>query len=125
METKQVIVIRKDLNMGKGKMIAQAAHASLAAITKYFIPGTNVLTLIPSKAMRDWLENSFTKICVYVKSEEELHGIYLEALGADLPCSLIKDNGRTVFKEPTYTAVAVGPAEVEDVDKITRHLPLL
>ena len=32
MDHKQVIVLRKDLNMRKGKMVAQGAHASMAAL---------------------------------------------------------------------------------------------
>lgn len=32
MNTKQVIVMRKDLNMRKGKMVAQGAHASMAVL---------------------------------------------------------------------------------------------
>jgi len=41
--TKQVIVIRKDLKMRRGKEIAQGAHASIAFLTARFksmiIPG--------------------------------------------------------------------------------------
>lgn len=58
-------------------------------------------------------------------SEEELLDIYNKAIEAVLPCSLIKDAGLTEFKEPTYTAVAIGPSRPNDVDKITGHLKLL
>lgn len=126
METKQVIVIRKDLNMRKGKMIAQGAHASMAALTKFMTKNQRGWwAFYPPTEMEEWLNNSFTKICVYVESELELKEIFTRAAHAELPCSIIKDNGKTEFKEPTYTAVAVGPAEVSKVDEITGKLPLL
>lgn len=125
METKQVIVIRKDLKMRQGKAIAQGCHASLAVITqglhqRLFGPWF----FSPTKEMEDWLVNSFTKICVYVNSEEELLSVYNKANDAKLLCSLIKDSGKTEFKVPTYTAVAIGPDEVSKIDAITGNLPL-
>jgi PTH2 family peptidyl-tRNA hydrolase len=126
METKQVIVIRKDLNMRKGKMVAQGAHASMAALTQYMTKNRRGWWgFYPPPEMEEWLNNSFTKICVSVDTELDLFAVHSKAAHAGLPCSLIKDNGKTEFKEPTYTAVAVGPAEVSKVDKITKDLPLL
>jgi PTH2 family peptidyl-tRNA hydrolase len=37
-DVKQVIIIRKDLNMRKGKMIAQGNHASMGVIFNYMFP---------------------------------------------------------------------------------------
>ena len=74
----------------------------------------------------EWLNGSFTKIVVYVNSEQELLDIYEKAKDAKLPCSLIQDSGFTEFHGvPTYTAVAVGPWWSEAVDEITGDLPLL
>jgi len=131
MDTKQVIVIRKDLKMRRGKEISQGCHASMKAILDngyiqrdeiglpcYIIPMT--------PEMDSWLAGLFTKICVRVDSEEELICIYRQAIDAGLVCSLIKDAGLTEFGGvPTYTAVAVGPALKEEVDKITGDLQLL
>ena len=129
METKQVIVVRKDLkNAGFGKLMAQVAHASMAAaVTNYFIDnGDYIWDYAPPLEVREWLRDAFTKICVWAKDEEELLDIYMAARQANLPCSLIKDNGRTVFKGvPTFTTVAVGPGEISEIDKITGHLPLI
>lgn len=128
METKQVIVIRKDLKMGAGKRAAQVAHASMAAaFTNYLTDNEDsVWYYIPPREVREWLRDAFTKICVWAKDEEELLDIYMKARQADLPCSLIKDNGRTVFKGvPTFTTVGVGPGEISEIDKITGHLPLI
>jgi PTH2 family peptidyl-tRNA hydrolase len=126
METKQVIVIRKDLGMRTGKMVAQGAHASMAVITKYFVKDTYVWGFGPTEEMKHWFDHSFTKICVYVNSEEELKEIYKRAEQKFLPCAIIQDNGTTEFHGVrTYTAVAIGPAEVSKIDEITGKLPLL
>lgn len=116
---KQVIVIRKDLNMRKGKMVAQGSHASMAAI----LEGAE---LINSQEVQEWLFGIFTKVCVSVDSEQELLDIYQKAIDNNLHCSLIKDSGLTEFNGvPTHTAVAVGPGKPQDIDKITGHLKLL
>lgn len=117
---KQVIVLRTDLNMRKGKMVAQGAHASMAAIINY--NGE----VINSQDVKNWLDNSFTKVVVGVHGEDELLYIHHIALISGFPCSLIRDNGKTEFNGmQTYTAVAVGPGPVEEIDKITGHLKLL
>ena len=130
--TKQVIVLRKDLKMRKGKMVAQGAHASMKAILdlgktiESDIIGLNDLVITMTPEMESWLCGIFTKVCVSVDSEEELLSIYEQAQDAGMVCSLIQDAGLTEFGGvPTYTAVAVGPADREDIDKITRHLKLL
>lgn len=128
---KQVIVLRKDLKMRKGKMIAQGAHASFAAVlgpkhNHFFGLVWRVLRMIANREIRGWLSSRFAKIAVSVDSEEELLIIYAQAQNDGLICSLIQDAGFTEFDGvPTYTAVAVGPAAVRKVDIITGRLKLL
>lgn len=131
MKAKQVIVIRKDLKMRRGKECAQAAHAAMAPLlnrkTDYqkYEDGTSQITLPLTKAMDAWLQGHFIKICVTVNSEAELLAIYEKAVAAGLPCALIKDSGFTEFKGvPTYTTVGIGPADSKEIDPITGHLPL-
>jgi PTH2 family peptidyl-tRNA hydrolase len=117
MTSKQVIVVRNDLNMRKGKMIAQGAHASLAAFME---------ADPDDPALLDWLDGAGAKIAVSVPSEEALLDVYERARAAGLPCALITDAGRTEFGGvPTRTAVAVGPAWSDAVDAITGELKLL
>lgn len=123
---KQVIVMRKDLNMRKGKMVAQGAHASLGAVLVI----REALNERPGhewgEAFRAWFSGSFTKICVSVNSERELMDIYCNAMDRFLPVKLITDNGTTEFNGvPTKTCLAIGPAWAEDIDKVTGGLPLL
>jgi PTH2 family peptidyl-tRNA hydrolase len=113
---RQIIVMRNDLNMRKGKMVAQGAHASLK-VTLENLNHPNV---------KAWLSDAFTKITLKVESEQELKDTYEAARTAGLPCSIILDAGRTEFAGvPTLTCCAIGPAKKEDLDKITGNLRLL
>jgi PTH2 family peptidyl-tRNA hydrolase len=134
---KQVIVMRKDLSMNKGKMIAQGAHASMDAFLSLmnlenteFGTEKNILVIRgqfkESSPMAVWLRGTYTKVCVGVNSEEALLDLFEAATAADLPRALITDSGKTVFHgEPTNTCIAIGPAEAELIDKITGHLNLI
>lgn len=126
---KQVIVMRKDLNMRKGKMIAQGAHASMKIFFDRMIPfvmGGDVRGLSINDDFREWIDGQFTKIVVSCDSEEELFNIERLAEDARLPCALIQDAGRTEFDGvPTYTCLAIGPAKAEKIDEITGELKLL
>jgi peptidyl-tRNA hydrolase, PTH2 family len=129
-QAKQVIVMRKDLNMRKGKMIAQGAHASVKVLLDAGeLAGDRrafTLRLDPESAIAAWLGGRFTKICVSVTSEAALDEVVARARAAGVPCALIVDAGATEFHGvPTKTCCAIGPAWVEEVDAITGTLPLL
>jgi peptidyl-tRNA hydrolase, PTH2 family len=112
---KQVIVIRKDLGMTKGKMIAQGSHASLSAYLS-----------APSKIRNDWINEGMTKICVYVNSEKELLDIYNRCKTDKVNVALITDNGTTQFHGVlTNTCICLGPCKKEILDKYTGSLKLL
>lgn len=126
MKPKQVILIRRDLKMRRGKEIAQGAHASMAAILNLVSKNQNQLIIpLDNKAVSEWLNGSFTKVCLQVHSEEELKEYYDKALKANIPCSLIQDSGLTEFNNiPTYTCVAIGPAQPDIINSITGQLTL-
>lgn len=134
---KQILVLRKDINMRKGKMAAQAAHAAMAAliggpattvprgVAQPFMSG-QCLTIPLDPDTLAWLQGAFKKICVSVNSEAELLALPAEAVQAGLRCALIQDNGLTEFGGvPTYTAVAIGPHASERLAPLTGNLPLL
>lgn len=121
-KTKQLIIMRTDLSMRKGKMVAQGAHASMAVLTQF----KHVLYEDYPPVLKEWLNNSFTKICVGIGSEEELLRLYDEVKQDGFLCSLITDNGTTEFGGvPTTTCMALGPDYEEEIDQYTRHLKLL
>jgi len=129
---KQVIVMRKDLKMRRGKECAQAAHASLGAILQMMESTTypeyqkRSLYLWENEPESQWLKDSFTKICVSVDSEEELLDIYNQASLAGLNTIMIEDNGLTEFHGvKTKTCICIGPDWSDEIDKITKHLKLL
>lgn len=131
MEPKQVIIVRKDLNMRKGKIAAQVAHASMKVIldlmrTSYNEYPTKTLFLVDKSPITQWIEGKFTKICVSVDSEEELLEIQKKANEAGIINALITDCGATEFHGvPTNTCLAIGPDWPNKIDEITGHLKLL
>jgi peptidyl-tRNA hydrolase, PTH2 family len=126
---KQVIVIRRDLRMRRGKEIAQGAHASTAWLAGRVLQGMRPNGTVDhvdlSEAERAWLESSFRKVTVKVDSEEKLMAVYHKALEAGLVVHLVTDRGLTEFGGvPTRTCLAVGPDYDDLVDPVTSDLEL-
>ena len=116
-EPKQAIIIRADLGMTKGKMCAQAAHASVNAL----LSTPHAVDYV----MAAWCDGIYKKVCLRVRSEDELVGIYEAAKSAGIRCSLITDLGLTQLGGPTKTAVGVGPASADEIDALVGGLKLL
>lgn len=110
---KQVILIRADLKLPKGKACAQAAHASVKA------------TLNSNQdVVHMWDNQGMKKIVLRVKDEKELLHFQVQAKQQGLVASLITDAGKTVVSPGTKTALAIGPAREELIDHITKDLPM-
>ena len=123
---KQVIVVRHDLKMRRGKQIAQGAHASMSFICRRLQEQGSVSLADFSTAQRVWLSGAFAKVCCRVDSEDELMTIYNQAVGAGLEVHLITDSGKTEFHGvPTRTCLAIGPDTAEKIDAVTGRLQLL
>lgn len=135
---KQMIVVRRDLKMRKGKIAAQAGHACVNAVLMA-LSKENLLDKVrfdedgvtltgvdnPEIPVCQWFMNGEAKICVYVDSEEALLEIDRKAREAGILCALIQDAGHTEFHgEPTLTCLAFEPQLPEKVDPITGELPL-
>lgn len=124
---KQVILVRTDLKMDKGKVGAQVAHASMAAVLRNAMrPNEKTLVLDLDDRLGPWLSGAFTKVCLKVDNEKDLFYYYDLARQRGMLASVIRDSGRTVFAGvPTYTCVAIGPDNADEIDKITGKLKLL
>lgn len=137
--SKQMLIIRRDLKMRKGKIAAQASHASVEAVLRAIVKEnrTDQLRVSPegyayletseedSSPLTDWFRYGMAKICVYVDSEEALRELDEQARTAGITTALILDAGMTEFHgEPTYTALAFEPLEAERADALTGSLPL-
>lgn len=111
---KQVILVRKDLKMPPGKLSAQVAHGSVEATFKS-----------DKKNLDKWLKEGMKKVVLKVEDEKELIKYFKLAKQNNLVVVLIKDAGKTVFKKPTNTCVAIGPDEEGKIDKVTGKLKML
>lgn len=111
---KQAILIRTDLKMEKGKMCAQAAHASIAAFLK-----------ADRNIREEWVDEGMKKIVLKVSGEKEIKEYLKLAKKEKLHCALINDAGLTQIEPGTITALGIGPDVDEKIDKITGKLRLL
>ncbi len=103
-----------------GKFIAQGSHASCSFLVDIVLGKRQ-----PTDVELIWLNSSFTKICCYVDTEEELMDVFNKAKNAGLTVKLITDSGKTEFDGvPTKTCLAIGPDYSEKIDSITSHLKL-
>jgi PTH2 family peptidyl-tRNA hydrolase len=117
LEFKQVIVIRRDLKMGTGKIAVQAAHASVLGVER-----------VRSEKKRwfdEWYNAGQAKIAVKVRSLDELIKVKKHAEDLDLPVVQVDDRGLTQLPPGTTTCIAIGPAPTELIDKVTKDLKLL
>lgn len=133
MSTKQVICMRRDLKMRRGKEIAQGSHASMAFITRkltaaYEGKGGGGDLLHEVMLTRDevaWMNNSYKKVTCQVKTEEQLLAVVEKAKAAGLTVHLVTDSGKTEFNGvATNTCCAIGPHTDEKFEGITSDLEL-
>lgn len=126
-KVKQVIVMRKDLNLSKGRLVAQGAHASIAFLTnkmKENISNPEALWWVNlTQVEKEWVYGTFFKICVGVSDEKELLDIGSKAVNEGLNVKYIQETAG--FDEPTFTCLAIGPDYSSKIDPITGHLKLL
>jgi len=114
---KQVIAIRTDLKMGRGKIAAQAGHAAVSAAEE--------ARKKCSDWWKAWIAEGQCKIAVRAESEQELLELEKKAKKSKLPTALIIDRGLTELPPNTITCLGIGPAPSTQIDAITGKLPLL
>ncbi len=113
---KQVIVVRTDLKMGKGKIAAQASHAAILAAERV------------KEMNKKWYDAWWplqAKVVLKVDSLEVLEAIRLDAIERRLPCVQVRDAGHTQIEPNTITCIGIGPVPEDLVNRVTGHLKLL
>lgn len=114
MDLKQVIVVRQDLKLQKGKLAVQVAHASVEAAGKS-----------ESSLVNEWKSGGGKKVVLKVENEKTLLDYYNQTKDAGLVSALIKDAGKTQIAPGTITCFAIGPDSEEKIDKITGKLGMI
>jgi PTH2 family peptidyl-tRNA hydrolase len=113
-EYKQVIIVRDELKMPKGKLAAQVSHAALDAALR-----------TDRDVLNEWHEKGGKKVVLKVETEKELLGYFMQAKRAGLVAVLITDAGRTFLTPGTKTCVGIGPDKAYKINIVTGNLPML
>ena len=114
---KQVIAVRTDLGMSKGKTAVQVAHGAISAAERTRVTQQDV--------WKAWLREGQKKVAVKVQSEEELLELRRLAVDKSIPHAMIRDAGMTELPTGTTTVIGIGPAKTKDIDTVTGDLKLL
>lgn len=116
-EYKQVILVRMDLGMGIGKKCVQSCHSSVSS--------ADLVRIRDKKVWKQWMNTGQKKIVLKIKTLEELLSIYRKVLKEKILCFLVQDAGLTQLESGTITALGIGPAKSDILDKISGELKLL
>ena len=122
--SKQMLIVRRDLKMRKGKIAAQASHASVEAVLKAIVKENRAgqLRTDPEgyayldapegqeSPLTDWFRYGMAKICVYVDSEEELLALEKTAAGAGVTQAILLRVTPGIDPH-TYEAVSTGKVD--------------
>jgi peptidyl-tRNA hydrolase, PTH2 family len=115
-EIKQVIIVRTDLDMGKGKMAAQVGHAVMLSYSETWKKDKEVAL--------EWLRTGQKKIVLKVDDEEALIKLCKAFEFKKVPCALVNDAGLTQLAPGTTTALGIGPWHSAEIDIFTDKLKL-
>ncbi|MFW9843195.1 MAG: peptidyl-tRNA hydrolase Pth2 [Candidatus Thorarchaeota archaeon] len=116
-EYKQVIAVRTDLGMSKGKTAVQVAHGAISSAER--------ARVTKQEEWRAWMREGQKKVAVKVTSEEEIMELRKQAITHNLPHAIIRDAGMTELPPGTLTVIGIGPAKAEAIDEVTKDLKLL
>lgn len=111
---KQVILVRQDLKLPKGKLAVQAAHAAVEGVFKS-----------SSLKVKPWRAEGMKKVVLKVKDKDELFNYQQFAKVEKLVTAVITDAGRTVVEPGTTTCMAIGPDKEDKIDKVTSKLRMV
>ncbi len=113
MEYKQVIIVRQDLKLAKGKMAAQAAHAAVEAALR-----------CDKEIVKKWRAKGMKKVVLKADDEMDLQRYNQLAKDMGIAAAVITDAGKTHIAPGTVTCVGIGPADEKKVDEITGDLKM-
>ena len=135
---KQVLIVRRDLNLPTGELVVQVTHAAAKALMKAISKEGRVDQLRTDSEdwvyleapegqdspLTDWFQSDMAKIYASVDSEEALLELDRRAREAGVTTALIQEDGLTEFPgTPIYTALGFEPLEASRADIFVEGLP--
>lgn len=111
---KLLLVVRRDLKMGNGKIAAQCCHATIGAVER-----------CDASVIDYWRRQGEAKVVVKCDGEASMDAVRRSASRSGVPTYVVHDAGRTQIAAGSRTVLALGPAPVDEIDAVASHLKLL
>ena len=112
---KCVVLVRKDLNMSKGKTCAQTAHGTISMCAD---------CSQKEKFIR-WRTQGEPVIVLYVSNKSAMDSICSIALRKKVYVHQVIDAGHTEVAPGTNTVSILGPDNLTKIEKLTKQLKLV
>ncbi len=116
-EYKIVVLVRTDLDMGKGKVAAQVGHASVELALR--------AQKMDRRSFDAWMSGGQKKAVLKVANKNEMIHYMNKARSNGLYICIITDAGRTQVEPGSQTCVGIGPAPCNDIDRVTGDLKMM
>lgn len=123
-DLRMYIVVRGDIDIPFGKLAPQAGHAFTNALEDARLRTPERHAAYLGNGDPRYLTTGQTKIALRGKLAD-IETLVAELVAAGVPHCLVKDEGRTVFAEPTITCLAFGPIAPDERPKRAKRLQLL
>ena len=122
-DIKQVIIVRKDLNLRKTELASQVATASMGFLLENNESERNdEINVKLSREEVMWLNGSFEKVIVGVDSEQDLRDLMFKAEMEGIGVYPVLSRLRNKFDDTTITCAALGPDDSNIIGHVTGHL---
>ncbi len=110
---KCILLIRNDIKMSKGKVIAQCGHAIV-----------NMMNDINKKTKKEWMNQGEKIVSVKAPTIDDIYQIQDICKKNKIYSYIVRDAGKTQVNPDTETVCIIGPEKEDILNQFTNHLKL-
>src|SRR3989442_12577200 len=114
---KQVLIVRLDLEMGRGKAAVQCAHAAVSAAEE---ARTHL-----HDWWKSWMDEGKMKVALKVPDLDSVLELKRKGKSKGIPVPLVRDRGLPKAPPETFPCLGLAPPPAVLLDSLTGNLTLL